>query len=498
GCEPGAKSMALGGDLQNVNLADLFQTLSMNRQEGTLLVRNGIKEKRFHFSDAGVSLVSGRTIPGFSLGRYLVGKRKLTQEDLQACLERQRRTGEILGQILVDLGHCEKADIEEVVRYHAAEELYEIFTWDQGEFEFLEGTGESSFNRPSPYAGECFDAAWVVMEAARRIDEWDLIRGAVPSNDDIFIRTGKAGLELSEETWGLGLAGVYEFVDGTQTVGEILEGNYLSPFDTAKTLLELIRNELIRPCTFAELTSSAWDLVEKRNLKKATEVLSRAHSLEPRDVKVLDLLAECYEKIDEKRPAGEALIKLGRIHFEDGRTNDAMRAIKKAEKFDPGSADVQALLMKLHLEQGEAGVAADKACEAAQLFCEKQDFERSMELCREALASAPDHIGLRIALANSYLGTGQRELALEELEEIAGSLEATRSFRKLPEIYKKILQLDSSRREYVRRLQEIQSRKSGGIKRIHKIVAGVGIGAALLVLALILFTGGTSLSREET
>ena len=55
--------MALGGDLRNINLADLFQTLTMNRQEGTLLVRNEAKEKRILFTPRGVSLASTRKRP---------------------------------------------------------------------------------------------------------------------------------------------------------------------------------------------------------------------------------------------------------------------------------------------------------------------------------------------------------------------------------------------------------------------------------------------------
>ena len=100
--------MALGGDLRNINLADIFQTLSMNRQIGTLVVRNGVKEKRVYFSGTGVSLCSGRTIPGFRLGRYLVGTGKVAEEDLRIALEEQRRTGDggarLQIETLVDAG----------------------------------------------------------------------------------------------------------------------------------------------------------------------------------------------------------------------------------------------------------------------------------------------------------------------------------------------------------------------------------------------------------
>ena len=41
--------MALEGDLQNIQLADIFQSLQSNRQVGTLIVSSRDREKRFAF-----------------------------------------------------------------------------------------------------------------------------------------------------------------------------------------------------------------------------------------------------------------------------------------------------------------------------------------------------------------------------------------------------------------------------------------------------------------
>jgi len=488
--------MALGGDLRNINLADIFQTLSMNQQIGTLIVRNGVKEKRVYFSGLGVSLCSGRTIPGFRLGRYLVGTGKVTEEDLRIALEEQRRTGDLLGKVLVDLELCSTDDVETVIRYHAAEELYEVFGWDRGDFQFLEGSSSDILDRPSPFALTQFDAGAIVMEAARRIDEWERVREAVPTDSDIFIHSGVESQDLDPDEWGSDLTGVYTLVDGKRDIAEILEEYHLSVFDTGMILRELVLSGLIRVCDFAELTDAAWRLIDENETEAAARVLERAHGLEPRDIEVLQHLTDCYEKLDEKRAAAATLLKIGSILLEGEEVVDAIGALEKAEKYDPGGNEAPVQLMRAYRIEGDLEAFARKARAAASLFCEKQAFDRAVEICQEALEEVPDHLALRTVLANAHLGAGQRDQALKEYEQIAATLEETRNHRKLEEVYKKILQLDSSRKEYLRRLQDL---KEGSVRRRKNVVkysVSIAAGLFLLVFSLFLVTSGTSASEK--
>ena len=52
--------MAFEGDLSNLAVGDIFQTLGMNRQSGTLVVNHKGVERRFYFSEDGVSLLTSR------------------------------------------------------------------------------------------------------------------------------------------------------------------------------------------------------------------------------------------------------------------------------------------------------------------------------------------------------------------------------------------------------------------------------------------------------
>jgi len=484
--------MALGGDLRNINLADIFQTLSMNRQIGTLVVRNGVKEKRVYFSGGGVSLASGRTIPGFRLGRYLVGTGKVTEENLELALEEQGRSGDLLGKVLVDLDLCSTDDVETVIRYHAAEELHEIFGWDRGDFQFLEGSSSDILDRPSPFALTQFDAGTIVMEAARRIDEWERVRETIPTDSDIFIHTGVEGDDLDPEEWSADLAGVYSLVDGKLDIGQVLDKFHLSVFDTGMIVRELVLSGLIRVCEFAELTDAAWQLIEEREHESAAQILERAHGLDPRDVTVLQHLTDCYERLSEKRAAAGTLLKIGALHLEVEDTVAAIHALEKAEKYDPGGDEAPIQLMRAYQMDEDYEAYAEKARAAAMLLCEKDAYDRAIAICQQGLELAPDHLGILMVLANAHLGTGQRDLALTGLEEIAARLEEARNHRKLEEIYKKILQLDSSRTEYLERLQNLKEGNVNRRRTVLKIAVSCAAGLFLLVFSLFLVTSGTS------
>ena len=50
-----------------------------------------------------------------------------------------RKLGKQLGTILIDEGFVSRDDVEEVARYQTAEDLYSLFTWEHGAFEFYKG-----------------------------------------------------------------------------------------------------------------------------------------------------------------------------------------------------------------------------------------------------------------------------------------------------------------------------------------------------------------------
>ena len=77
---------SLRGTLNSVDLANIFQMLSLNQREGTLYISDGLSRKAIYFGQEGVSMLSrGKGRPD-TLGRILLRYDHISEEHLQSAL----------------------------------------------------------------------------------------------------------------------------------------------------------------------------------------------------------------------------------------------------------------------------------------------------------------------------------------------------------------------------------------------------------------------------
>ena len=145
--------------------------------------------------------------------------------------------GEAVGEIFLDSGRI----VHAVLGGQAGEEaVYELVLWNQGEFLFEPGvtTDKSTVNKGNTN---------LLMEAARRRDEWAVISKQIPSVEWIpeFVipdenETG-GQINLNTSEWIL-----LSKIDGKRSLKEIAEAADLSTFHTGRLLYGLVSTKLIR------------------------------------------------------------------------------------------------------------------------------------------------------------------------------------------------------------------------------------------------------------
>ncbi len=116
--------------------------------------------------------------------------------------------------------------------------IQEILRWTKGKFIFVpnEDTNENSIGQPIQH---------IILEAARRVDEWHRIEKVISSLDlkIKIIESPDESIEkitLRPEEWK-----VLSFVDGHTSIKEIAQKANLSDFDTAKILYGLVSSGLV-------------------------------------------------------------------------------------------------------------------------------------------------------------------------------------------------------------------------------------------------------------
>src|SRR5438094_5706651 len=81
-----------------------------------------------------------------------------------------------LGEILVSLGALTRRELQRQVRFQIEEVVFEVMSWREGYFSFTEGplsdvATETAVRIPTEA---------LLMEGARRIDEWSRIESRIP------------------------------------------------------------------------------------------------------------------------------------------------------------------------------------------------------------------------------------------------------------------------------------------------------------------------------
>ncbi len=129
--------MALVGRLEDLPLAEIFQVLSLFRKSGKLTLSRGETTGVFLFN-AGKVFHASNGFSAPSVGEFLVSRKLITEETLNAALATQRLSDERkkLGAILVEMGAISHDALQKVLRDQMQDIAFEFLRWDSGFFNF--------------------------------------------------------------------------------------------------------------------------------------------------------------------------------------------------------------------------------------------------------------------------------------------------------------------------------------------------------------------------
>jgi hypothetical protein len=262
--------MALEGTLKDFSLADIFQLIGLQRKTGVLTLRAKDDTVTVTFLDGkvvGADSLSHRLEN--RLGHVLIRSELLTQDQLNRALEIQKETLQRLGFILVHYGIISVESLKQALQLQILQIVFRLFRWKDGDYHFSqETTIEYDRDYVVPVSAES-----ILMEGARMIDEWPIIEKRIRSYDMVFrkkltdqeivvvgaeeadeidfdssdpaparrrrqIISDKIRISREEKV-------IYDMVDGTMSVRDVMEMSKFSEFDTAKSLYELLTRDLI-------------------------------------------------------------------------------------------------------------------------------------------------------------------------------------------------------------------------------------------------------------
>jgi hypothetical protein len=139
------------------------------------------------------------------------------------------------GQIYLHDGKIVHAQIEDV---SGEEAVYALAIWSQGEFRFEPGVATEVQTISKSNTN-------LLMEAARRLDEWRVLVKKIPATEmipEFVVQDNREGqISLNTGEWL-----ILSKIDGQRSIKGIATASGLSVFDTSKILYSLIVSGLIR------------------------------------------------------------------------------------------------------------------------------------------------------------------------------------------------------------------------------------------------------------
>src|SRR6058998_633905 len=331
------------------------------------------------------------------------------------------------------------------MRVQIEESVYYLFTWTQGTFNF-----ESEVRPERQDFLVNINPESLLLEGARRVDEWSLIEKKIPSFDLIFT-VDKDRLAISEAALTETQQRVLPLLDGARDMNQVIEDAGLGEFEIGKALYGLITAGFVHR---AGRTASAVD----RHITDARVEEHRNLGIAFYKTGMLDEGAREFRRVAELRPAAEkgggrpaVFHNLAYAYEQLGRLKEAEAAYGEAAARARTDARVYLGWGIVALKQGDYASAAGRLDRAKELAGETPpaawywaralaaagagDFELAEQLAGEAAAAYPTHAVLLNNLA--------------VLKELAGDLEAAeelvRTARKnepsLPQLSKNLADL---------------------------------------------------------
>ncbi len=218
-----------------------------------------------------------------------------------------KRAGESNGEIYLRGGHIVHATVGEL---RGEEAVYELAIWPEGEFVFTPGTETPATTIQKSNTN-------LLMEAARRIDEWQVLSKRIPSTRLVPVFTTQAAttsVSFTPQEWALVCK-----VDERRSIEEIAIGLNMSPFECCKLLYGLITSGLM--ALKEDLSRLRTDRLQKMSHDELAQLAETIHG------HARELLSG-----HDRQGELETTLRMSKAELEAGRGTEAILDLVRSEE----------------------------------------------------------------------------------------------------------------------------------------------------------------------
>src|SRR5205085_9064653 len=117
----------------------------------------------------------------FRLGSILIYRNRISSAQWQALERVMIQQGEKFGRVAVQENVISEEELRDFLKIQVSEIIYDTFLWQEGKFSFIE-----MLQLPEHAVTISIDLTNLIMEGARRIDEWEHCAQLIPDKHAVL------------------------------------------------------------------------------------------------------------------------------------------------------------------------------------------------------------------------------------------------------------------------------------------------------------------------
>lgn len=492
--------MGFQGQLSSVSLTDIFQTLHMNRQTGTLSVGSPDGHRHIYFDNGQVAMCDAPQVDGraFVLNA-LLRKSLLSPEQTDDLNQRLYSLGHPLRDLILASGYVQEAELDEACAWCIEELVCPIFEWHEGDFTFTDGAPvqQLQVHDVAAMGAVGLQTTQLLLEASRRKDEWRRIREVITDQAALYVVDNDGRNNLRNIQTDPEMLKVLRYLDGRHTLDAVASAVGVTRFDTYAIAAQLVLAGVARPRTPDEVVVDAEQLRQSGDIESAMSLLEAVHKLNPVP-EVIRPLAECYAQLKQAPRAVELYLELIQLAQDQGNLEQARQDLDTVLALSPDDPDLQFDRAKVLAELGAIEDAALAYVAAAQAYIATRDTARAIDACHRAKNLLPRSPDPHRFLAKAYLMDGQTENALVEYKSLWHALLTSVRPRQALETLKQVLETDcrfSNIKEQV--LNHAQNSEAIKTSKATRVLVYLMMGVVIAAAAVAGYQWYLTVVRED-
>lgn len=459
--------MPLRGELNSGDLAHIFQMLLLHEKAGTLEIAHDGVLHALHFADAGILVPFDRAhVVERALGALCRAKKVNTTQIDKARFNARALQKDLL-ETIEHMGLITPAERLAAMRSQLEETVFELFFLRDATFEFREGEVPGD-------AGE-LDSAFalspngLIMEAARRTDEWQYIQELVHSAADIY--EPAVALDVLEATKpDVELRTVFDALDGERCVDQIIELTGIARFQVFRRIAHLLERQFAREVPIDVLKQRGMRAIDDGRHATAARLLERAIALGATDRETSCGAGVACEAMREPLRAAQHFMAAGRQAESQGDLESALRDYLLVRSSVPTLIEARERLFALRNAAGACPAAAGydafrEGHELAELLSELGRNEELALVLSGLADQAQNDTTKMVAVAELAARLGAFALAIDTLVRAADVYSRARDFDAVSRCLKRAQALDPKRSDLAERLGLME--RSLAVKRVR-------------------------------